>query len=416
MHSSLRYWLWLTTRQGLGVLTARVLLDAFDSPEKIYLATPEDLERYAFPPAVLAQLADKTFKLADKILGDCQREGIEIITYQDSWYPSALRELVDPPLVLYLKGTKYQFDDFLTIALVGARECSQYGLSMGAKIALELTHAKVMVVTGMAEGIDSACVQGCLKAGGPLVSVVAGGVDMPFPRQSTQLFHDVAVAGALLSEYPPGTPHRGHHFPQRNRILSGLSHGVVVIECLQTGGTMITAEKALSQNRDLFALPGDVRTPTSRGPHLLIQQGATLVTCAKDILTCYQDLYPHLAPGGMQPTIAQQRVSDLPQEGEQGRKPPKKPSSSGEKPKTALASPPEKPKLTAEEQTSRFTDDQLKIMMALEVESLTADQLVEVTQMATKRVLSALTMLQVNGGVVEEGHRRFASQFHLDPL
>lgn len=413
MHSIVKYWLWLSSRRGIGCQTIHHLLETFQTPERLYLATEEELAPFRFSEKQMEELRDKGFDRVDKILGDCAKEEVRIMTYQDASYPLALRELVDAPLVLYLKGRHLDLDQSLIIAMVGAREPSQYGITQGAKLALELTHAGVLVVTGMAEGIDSACLQGALKAGGPVVSVVAGGVDSPFPPRSAPLYRDVSTTGLLISEYPPGTPHRGAHFPQRNRILSGLSQGLIVVESKESGGTMISANHALEQNRDLFALPGDIRTPTSLGPHRLMQQGAYPLTSYRDVLEYYRERFPLLSGPSLSPQTVAERVSDL--SGGSG-----KPSGTkgNQGPKAQSAPPQPKPKeeeaLSLSQQKKRFTDDQIQLLQAM-TEPCSSDQLVELTQMPAKRVLSALTMLQIDGAVQEVGHRRFESKVLLEP-
>ena len=297
--ATLKYWLWLTGRRGLGNAGALRVLDHFVTPERAFYADPEE---YALvedlTPAAQRALLDKDTGGAERILEDCARLDLRIMTLQDADYPERLRQLPDPPLALYIRGRTFAFDEEAAVCMVGAREATPYGIGSAGRLGLELARGGALVVSGMAQGIDTASVQGALKGGGPVVSVLGGGVDVPYPRENRWLYEDVAAAGALISEYPPGTEHRGEHFPVRNRILSGLCLGVVAVECRPHSGTMITVDRALEQNRDLFAVPGNIDAPMSQGPNLLIQQGAKLVTSGRDILEEYWDRFPaKLSPG-----------------------------------------------------------------------------------------------------------------------
>lgn len=399
-----RDWLWLTTRPGLGPAGALALLDHFVTPERVFYADGEEYALVAgLSPRARISLEGKDMGAVDKILGDCDRLGIQILTLQDSQYPERLRQISDPPPVLYLRGRMPRFDDEAAVAIVGAREATEYGVRTAGKLALELARGGALVVSGMAEGIDAAAVRGALKGGGAVASVVAGGLDIPFPPQHRFLYDDVAAAGALISEYPPGTPHHGYHFPQRNRILSGLSLGVVAVECRVQSGTMITVRRSLDQDRDVFAVPGPVDAPMSQGPLLLLRQGARPATCAEDILADYRPLYPaKLVPRpALGERAAQQRLEDLPP------------------PPSAVPEQPQKPQrewIPAPQQRDRFTDDELALLRALDEGERTADELVELTQIPTRRVLSALTMLQVHGALSEGTGKRFAPLVELEKI
>lgn len=231
---------------------------------------------------------------------------------------------------------------------------------------------------------------------------------MVYPRQHRELYEDVAATGALMSEYPPGTPHAGHHFPHRNRIISGLSLGVLAVECRRSSGTMITIRHALDQDRDVFAVPGALDSEMSEGTNWLIQQGAKLVTCGEDILVEYRQRYPEkLTRGRELPLQArQERLEDLSRMEAAVPPPPKqeKTTQRGE----------EKQVIPRKEQKSRFTDDGLEVLFALGERSYTIDELVERTQIPTRRVLSTLTVLQIEGVVEERGGKRFASLVTLE--
>lgn len=238
--AELKYWLWLTTRKGLGAVGALTVLDHLVTPERAYYGTEEDFASLPLSAFARRSLLDKSLDEPNRVLDDCDRLGMQVMTFQDAAYPQRLRLLADPPAVLYIKGRSFLFDEEAAIAIVGMRRCTAQGQARAERFAMDLSRAGALVVSGMAEGIDSRAVTGALKGGGPVVSVLAGGADRVFPRENRRLYEDVAAAGALISEYPPGTAHKGDHFNPRNRILSGLCLGVLAVECEPQGGTMLT--------------------------------------------------------------------------------------------------------------------------------------------------------------------------------
>ena len=310
----LKDWIWLTTRKGLGARGVLQVLDYFGSPERAFYADPEQYDQIPGLSALArSSLREKGMEGPDRILGECDRLGLRVLTLQDGDYPERLREIPDPPAVLYIRGTLFHFDQEAAIGIVGAREPSPYGEKVAARLGLELARNGVLLVSGIAQGIDSIALKGALQGGGRVVSVLAGGVDVPYPWQNRYLYEDVAAAGALISEYPPGTRHNGEHFPVRNRIISGLALGVVAVECARHSGTMLTVNHAMEQNRDVFAIPGNIDAPMSEGPNWLLRQGARPVTCAQDILEEYVDRFPEKLSKAvpLSPEAAQQRLEQV---------------------------------------------------------------------------------------------------------
>lgn len=398
----LQDWIWLTTRKALGPRGVLRVLEYFGTPERAFYAEPEQYDQIPeLPAAARASLREKGMDEADRILGECDRLGLRVMTLQDGDYPGRLREISAPPAVLYIRGRVFRFDEEAAIGVVGSREPSPYGERVAA------------------QGIDSTALKGALKGGGPVVSVLAGGVDVPYPSQNRFLYEDVAAAGALISEYPPGTRHKAEHFPVRNRLISGLSLGVVAVECARFSGTMKTIEHAMDQDRDIFAVPGNIDAPRSEGPNWLLRQGARPVTCAQDILEEYWLRFPQkLARSApLPPEAAQQRLEQL-----RSRKGPEETGPEEEREEApASASPREDGASDLErvpqgEQRSRFTDDQLTLLRAMagRRKPSTADELVEETQIPARRVLSALTMLQVDGAVREHPGKRFSPLVELE--
>lgn len=410
--STLKYWLWLTTRKGLQGRAALRVLEWFGTPEQAFFADPSEYDRVpGLTVSERSALTNRDLTEANAILGDCERLGIRIMTYQDAAYPERLRNIYDPPLVLYVKGKSIPFDEKVVIGMVGTRKCTPYGMKMGGKLALELARGGAVVVSGIAEGIDAACIRAALKSGGTVVSVLGGGIDVQYPWRNRDLYEDVAAVGALISEYPPGTRPLGGHFPIRNRIISGLSLGVVVVESGLTGGSMRTVEHVADQSRDLFAVPGPADSEASEGTNQLIREGsAKLVTDAWDVLEEYVDRYPG-ALRRREPLGSETVASRLehPADEREREKPAQKPRQ--EAPKQEKA--PKDNGIPWSELRDKLTDDQRDILLALEEKPRIADDLVELTQIPTRRVLSALTILEVQGYVTQEPGKRFRAQVKL---
>ena len=299
------------------------------------------------------------------------------------------------------------------IAVVGAREPTAYGRRWAEQFGMELAGGGALVVSGIAQGLDTCAVRGALKGGGPVACVLAGGVNVPYPVQNRFLYDDVAAAGVLVSEYPPGAPHDWRNFPRRNRILSGLCLGVLAVECRPFGGTMSTVNHAVEQDRDVFAVPGALDAPMSEGTNRLIQQGAKLVTCGRDILEEYWGRFPdklgRAAP--LTPEAARARMADSVQVQERERAAQQADTAAEPEPAPAKSG---RELIPRSEQKRRFTDDELALLAALKDGERTADQLVELTQIPAKRVLSALTMLQIQAAVAENPGRRFSALVELE--
>ena len=400
--AALKYWIWLTTRRGMTPLQTFRLLDHFGTPEAAYFADREEYRLCGLTDWQQRTLLDKSLDGAERILGDCDRLDIRILTIQDAEYPERLRQIENPPCVLYVKGKLFPFDELVTVGVVGTRRPTEYGKIMAGRLGMELARGGALVVSGIARGLDTAALRGALKGGGSVVSVLGGGIDVVYPAENRWLYEDVAAAGALISEYPPGTENKGEHFPIRNRIISGLSLGVAAVEAEEHSGTLITMRLALDQGRDAFAVPGNADAPMSRGTNLLIQRGeAKLVLSGWDILCEYEQLLPGRVS----------RPEPLPVQVEAARLEVPEPPQEPERQETVTAETVDKPDemayITLED--GALTDDERDILLALEGRGLRTDDLVELTQIPARRVSSALTMLQIHGYVEEKAGRRFES-------
>lgn len=287
--SSLSLWVWLSALRGLSQSAVPDLLDRFGSPTELYSAPVSEIAEVLGSEEKAEPFKNKNLAEADRILGQCATLGISVITLQDAAYPDRLKNIPDPPCVLYIKGRMPAFDLYPAIAVVGTRKPSAYGLYAAKTVSAELADAGVIIVSGMAAGCDSAAHSGALHAGRPTVAVLGCGPDICYPRESTLIYSDIPVHGAIVSEYPPGTAPTRLSFPRRNRIISGLSNGILVAEAPDKSGALITADLALAQGRDVYAIPGNIDSPGSSGGNRLIKQGAKLVMSAADIL---EDLIP----------------------------------------------------------------------------------------------------------------------------
>ena len=382
----LKYWVWLSELKGLRNQTRLALLRRFGDPESIFYADADellltdDVER-----SQLKLLENHDLAPADRILADCQRLDIQLLTLSDAAYPGRLKNIYDPPALLYCKGRLPLLDDLLCVAVVGTRDCTPYGVACAEKLGFGLASGGAAVVSGLAKGIDAAAIRGALRAGGVTVGVVGNGLDVYYPHESRYLYEDVASAGILLSEYPPGTEPASGHFPVRNRIISGLSLAALVVEAPEKSGALITAATALEQGRDVFAVPGPIDAPASVGCNCLIRDGAGLVSDASDILREYEGRF----------------VLNLKESREQ-------PETLGYQARMAPEPKPVAPTLSLRHSDAELTDDQIAVLKALsDTEPMQVDDLTELVEIPTRRVLSALTVLEIDQYVAQHPGKRY---------
>ena len=287
------YWLWLATLTGITDREKMAVLLRFDSPEDCYYADPEaysQLEQLS--KEAMEALGNKDLSEAEKIVADCEKERIHILTFGDKEYPSFLRNIPDPPMVLYYKGILPDFDREPMIGIVGTRKASVYGMTTARQMGRQIASHGGIVVSGMAEGIDAMATWGALDAGKTTVGILGNGVDRVYPICNRDLFRKMEHEGCLISEYAPGTPPNRWNFPRRNRIISGLSCGVLVVEAPQKSGALITARQALEQGRDVFVVPGNIGVSSCEGSNALLKDGAAVVTSGWDVVGEYLCRYP----------------------------------------------------------------------------------------------------------------------------
>ena len=382
----LKYWVWLSELKGLRNQTRLALLRRFGDPESIFYADADELLlTNGVERSQLKLLENHDLAPADRILADCQRLDIRLLPLSDAAYPGRLKNIYDPPALLYCKGRLPLLDDLLCVAVVGTRDCTPYGVACAEKLGFGLASGGAAVVSGLAKGIDAAAIRGALRAGGVTVGVVGNGLDVYYPHESRYLYEDVASAGILLSEYPPGTEPASGHFPVRNRIISGLSLAALVVEAPEKSGALITAATALEQGRDVFAVPGPIDAPASVGCNCLIRDGAGLVSDASDILREYEGRF----------------VLNLKESREQ-------PETLGYQARMAPEPKPVAPTLSLRHSDAELTDDQIAVLKALsDTEPMQVDDLTELVEIPTRRVLSALTVLEIDQYVAQHPGKRY---------
>lgn len=287
------FWIWLSRRLGPGCKLYPALLDRFGTPYDIFNADDEEIS--ATVPELDAKtraiLCDKNLDEAYEILGYCRRNGISLLCYDDPRYPLSYRSLKDPPLLLYCRGTMPDFQRRLHIAVVGTRRMSEYGRRTAYKIAYELAHAGAVIVSGMALGVDSVAACAAVEAGGMTVALLGNGIDISYPSEHAGFQKILEERGAVMTEYAPGVRPLRHHFPLRNRLISGLAQGTLVLDAAEGSGALITADRTLDQGRDLFAVPANIGDINAAGTNRLIREGARVALCADDILSQYTKLY-----------------------------------------------------------------------------------------------------------------------------
>ena len=281
----LRYWIALSMLPDIGPIVSRKLLSVFGTPERIFDAEINALLSVEGVGLNRAKNIKEfsSWEVVDKEIKVLEKKGIRAVNLSGSSYPEMLREIEDAPIVIYIKGD-IQPQDRYAIAIVGSRRPTSYGVSITENISEELASMGFTIVSGMARGIDAISHRGALRAGGRTVAVLGSGLDVPYPPENRGLMDKITSSGYVMSEFPSGTfPHR-ENFPRRNRLISGLSLGVLIVEATSDSGSLITARHALEQGREVFAVPGNITSSTSEGTNELIKKGATLTRKAEDIV------------------------------------------------------------------------------------------------------------------------------------
>lgn len=279
-----RYWIGFTLIKGIGAVRLQALINHFGDLESAWKAAPEQLAKAGLGMKLVERIVQaRRGADLDRIVEDIDRQGIQALTWEDEAYPSRLKEIEQPPPVLYIRG-EFLPEDVFAVAIVGTRRVTAYGRQVTEELAGYLGASGLTVVSGLARGVDALAHSSSLQAGGRTLAVLGSGVDRIYPPEHRLLAEKIRERGAILSDYPPGTAPDASNFPPRNRIISGLSLAVVVVEAGETSGALITAEFAASQGREVFAVPGNILAPMSKGTNRLIQQGAQPLLTPQDLM------------------------------------------------------------------------------------------------------------------------------------
>jgi DNA processing protein len=278
------FWIALRAVEGVGPVLFRRLLERFETPEQVFVARHSELGTVrGITPQVVAAIGGAACRrFAEEECRRLEQQSVKLVTFLDAEYPRRLFEIGDPPPLLYLRGLIPVWDP--AIAVVGSRRATREGIKSAERLASEMASTGILVVSGLARGIDTAAHRGALAGGGATVAVLGCGVDVAYPPENKGLAEAISATGCVISEFPLGTQPLAEHFPRRNRIISGLTRGVLVVEAVEKSGSLITANYALDQGREVMAVPGPISTQSNRGSNRLIKQGAHLVDCLDDIL------------------------------------------------------------------------------------------------------------------------------------
>ena len=383
----LLYWIWFAQLKKLSCSQKQMLLRHFRDPEEIYHSDPSAFEKIENITAdMLEALEERSLDEAQQILADCSHKGIGIVTQQDSAYPSKLKNTYDAPMVLYYKGKLPDFEHLPVIGIVGTRKATPYGMKTAARFGATVTACGALVVSGGAAGIDTVAMESALAAGGSTVGVLGCGVDVVYPAKNRHLFQEVAVRGCLISEYPPKTEAYSWHFPRRNRIISGISDGLLVVEAPEKSGALISARFAHEQGREVFAVPGNVDEPACAGSNALLQDFAMPALSGWDVVKEFKALYPGKISRKEAPAASKQ-PEIIPEEKPKKEATDKKSIDNKEKSTYSVVNNPA-PALNGQEKA---------VFEKLSREAVAVDAVIEATGMSAGAVKAILTRLTIKG-------------------
>ena len=406
------HWIWLSTRQNVSDRMKTELLRHFRDPEEIFYAGKEAFRSLeGLTEEGFASLQDKDLRKAEAVLRQCEQENLSILTYQDAAYPARLKNISDPPVVLYYKGRLPDFDGSPLIGVVGTRQASLYGLTAAKRMGYQIARCGGIVVSGMAKGIDSMAMGGALTAGGTVVGVLGCGADMVYPPSNKDLFADTERYGCILSEFLPGTPPLAWNFPRRNRIISGLSCGVLVVEAPEKSGALITANQALEQGRDVFVVPGNIDVPTFVGSNRLLRDGAMAVSSGWDILSEYAAIYPdkiRREDGKVQLHAYPDEVKAQAKVAQKAETPKKNTVAKHKNDKKVIDNAPQPPYSDVNKPIEGLSSEQQSVVAALRNGDRLVDDVIAEVGLPTAKVLSILTILEIKGIVKRLPGKRIA--------
>lgn len=386
----LLHWIWYATLPGLSLRQKLSVLEHFSDPEDIF-HTESFGHIPQLPPDAVKALENKDLSKAKSIIKECGEKHISILTIQDAAYPSRLRNIADAPMVLYYKGVLPDFEGQPVISVVGTRKASPYGIKNARDMSRQIAACGGLLVSGGAAGIDAAALQGAMDTGAQVVAVLGFGADKVYPAENRKLFAQIEENGCLLTEYVPGTGVKPWQFPERNRIISALANGVLVVEAPEKSGALITAEKAFQQGRDVYAVPGNIDVATCVGSNALLREYARTAITGWDVIKEYAGQYPGVEErpvvlrGNSQLKVAQT---------------PLLPTIPTDTDKKDIDNPKDNAYSVLENKNIKLTEQEEKILACLDSTPRPVDDVIAQLGMPAGRVLSALTVMALKGLVV----------------
>jgi len=374
------HWIWYALLPGMTLRKKAQLLQYFSSPEDIFHASKATLEQTGFlQKEELEALANKELTQAKQIEKTCEKMGVSVLPYGLPQYPARLRNLPDAPMVLYCSGKLPDLQAQPVVGVVGTRKATGYGISTAELLAAQITSCGGLVVSGAAAGIDAAAMNGAMDAGGSSVGVLGCGVDVVYPASNRELYKRTREHGCLLSEYPPGTKPDRWHFPQRNRIISGIANAVLVIEAPESSGALITARQALEQGKDVFCVPGNIDNKNCTGSNALLREGAAIACSGWDILQNYQ----HYAGVAQREPVLPEKENNIATQEEADKK-------SVDNKETT-------PYSVQQEEISGLSEQEMEIFQSLSLQPRPIDEVIAQIGETSGKVLSILTRLSLQG-------------------
>ena len=427
--SELRYWVWFSMLTNVRPRAKSRLLEAAGSVREVFYADDRQYEQLGFltPEECRVLAENKDLGAAKRVIAACAEQDVGIITMQDAAYPRRLSEIYDPPMVLYVKGRLPNVDDICSVAVVGTRSATPYGIKMAERMGYGITKCGGLVVSGLTRGVDEAAARGALMAGGTCIGVLGGAIDSV--QEGRGLAYDVSVIGAVVSEYPPGTRGNASFYRARNRVTSGLSVATLVVEAPARSGALLFADEALSQGREVFAVPGNADAASSAGTNRLIMEGAHPALSAWDVLSGFTGRFSTLDERGRRRELPEEWETK-PQAEEDGASPASEEDISSAQKGETTAQPAagrrkksllgrlrakkdvDKPEgeeyIDLKKQLEGLSAEQLAIITAITGPHTHVDDIIERTGLAAAQVLGELTMLQIKGYVSQEPGKRFS--------
>lgn len=394
--SAIEYWLWLSTSAKLSPRAKAVLLKHYGSPEAMYEAPMGEITRLLGRRSEGAEdLEKRDLSSALRTIDKCKMQNVEVVSVEDPCYPVRLKNIYAPPPVIYVKGRLPKIDEEPAIAVIGTRNASPYGIKMGRKLGFEIAKCGGVVVSGLTKGIDAAGAEGTLIAEGKCVGVLG----VPHEHAHGKMAEELAVRGALVSEYPPGAGVHRQFFRARNRIAAGLSVGVVVVEAPFKSGTRLFVDEAVEQGKEIFAVPGNADSENCAGTNAMLKDGAKPVTEGWDVMCEFAKLYPDKIKRSDEP-IPGSSVKSEQSESVKTEKTHKATKKVIDKPDTAEY-------IDLKKQLESLSQSQLSIVSAMDREAMQVDEIIERTGLSPAKVLADLTLLQLKGCVSQQSGKRF---------